>query len=242
MQPERILNVTTNPAWRPLTNADLPGYVVLAACAAVLVGLTLWTYLGSAQTTPRRLFTLIFLRLLALFVTLLTALRPAISVTEQPRLKSSLIVMLDASESMTVTDEYDKLSRYEVLRRVMEKSEPLLKRLEAEQDVALQLYFFSTDFNPRTDQYQPQNEEKKSVSIGDWIKARKPDGKRTDFGQMLAELMKVNSGKMDPIRGMIIISDGGNNVTSPDAFKQASRWQGIGCPIYPFIVGRTDTK
>ena len=68
MQPDRIWNVVTNPAWRPLTSADVPGYVVLAVCAAALVGLTLWTYLGSAQTTPRRLFTLIVLRLVALII------------------------------------------------------------------------------------------------------------------------------------------------------------------------------
>src|SRR5438105_957995 len=80
MDVDRIWNLVTNPAWRPLTNADLPGYAVLGVCAAALIGLTFWTYLGSSQTTPRRLFVLVTLRLLALIIAILTALRPALSV------------------------------------------------------------------------------------------------------------------------------------------------------------------
>jgi len=247
MQPDRIWNVVTNPAWRPLTNADLPGYAVLLVCAVVLVGLTLWTYLGETQTTPRRLAVLIFLRMIALVIALLTALRPALSVTDQPRLKSTLVIVLDCSESMSITDEYDKLSRWEVLRRVVEKCDPLLKQLEADQEVTVHLYCFSNEFNPRTEQYRSQTEDQKTVTIADWLRSRKPDGKRTDFGGMLAELSKKYSGEQNPIRGLIVISDGGNNISIPDPLTQAKRWSEIdirsnSCPIYCFLTGRTDTK
>ena len=242
MEPDRIWNVVTNPAWRPLTNADVPGYIVLASCAALLVGLTLWTYLGSAQTTPRRLFLLVFLRLIALVIAILTAMRPSLSITEQPRQKSTIIVVLDASESMSITDEYDKLSRWEVMRRAMEKCQPLLKQLEDEQQVTVHLYTFSGDFSANAEQYRPQTDDKQAISISDWLKSRKPDGKRTDFGLMLSELYKKYQGETNPFRGLIIVSDGGNNASNPDPNTQATRWRGIGCPIWTFMVGRTDTK
>ncbi len=242
MDSERVWDLVTNPVWRPLTNVDMPGYVVLAVCAAVLIGLTLWTYLGSVQTTPRRLFILVFLRLLALLIALLSALRPTITVTEHPRQKSTLVILLDLSASMQVTDEYDKLSRYEVMRRNIEKCEPLLKQLQNDQEVTVHIYGFSSKFDAAAEQFKPLTDDNKPVSIADWLKSRKPDGKRTDFGGMLAELYKKYQGDTNPLRGMIIVSDGGNNVIDPDPTVQATRWRGINCPIYTFMVGKTDTK
>ena len=219
---------------------DVLGYVFLAVCAAVLVGLTLWTYLGAAQTTPRRLFVLIFLRLLALVIAMITAIRPALSVTEQPRIPSTIIIVLDTSESMTLTDEFSRNSRWDVLKSVMEKCEPILKQLQSDQEVTVHLYCFSTNFDPNAEQYRPKQDDK-DVSIPQWLAGRKPDGKRTDFGGMLQKLYDRYQGERY-LRGLIIVSDGGNNVTNPDAAAQATKWRGIGCPIYTFMVGRTDTK
>ena len=143
---------------------------------------------------------------------------------------------------MTVTDEYDKLSRFDVMRKNLEKCEPLLKQLQDEQDVTFHIYGFSSNFNANAEQYKPLTEDKKPVSIADWLKSRKPDGKRTDFGLMLSELYKKYQGETNPFRGMIIVSDGGNNVSEPDPNVQATRWRGINCPIYTFMVGKTDTK
>lgn len=242
MEPDRIWNVVTNPAWRPLTNADVPGYIVLAVCAGVLVCLTLWTYLGSAQTTPRRMFILIFLRLLALLIAILTALRPSLAVTEQPRQESTLIIALDTSKSMSITDEYNKLNRWEVMRNVMEKCEPLLKQLASDQQVKVYVYTFSSEFDATAEQYSPLSEDKKEQSIVQWLAKRGPEGKQTDFGGMLAKLYDRFQSEKNPIRGFVVISDGGNNVNTPDPIAQALRWRGIGCPIYGFMVGRSDTR
>ncbi|WP_193788966.1 hypothetical protein, partial [Zavarzinella formosa] len=59
MEPERIWQFVTKPAWRPITSDDTPGYILLGASAVILVGLTVWTYLGSAQGTPKRIGILI---------------------------------------------------------------------------------------------------------------------------------------------------------------------------------------
>ncbi len=219
---------------------DVLGYIFLAVCAAVLVGLTLWTYLGAAQTTPRRLFILVFLRLLALVIAMITAIRPALSITEQPRIPSTIIIVLDTSESMTLTDEFGRNSRWDVLRNVMEKCEPIIKQLQGEQEVTVHLYCFSTNFDPNAEQYRSKLDDK-DVTITQWLARRRPDGKRTDFGSMLQKLYDRYQSERY-LRGLIIVSDGGNNVMNPDATAQATKWRGIGCPIYTFMVGRTDTK
>jgi len=219
---------------------DVLGYIFLAVCAAVLVGLTLWTYLGAAQTTPRRLFILVFLRLLALIIAMITAIRPALSVTEQPRIPSTIIIVLDTSESMTLTDEFGRNSRWDVLKSTMEKCEPILKQLQGDQEVTVHLYCFSDNFDPNVEQYRAKVDDKE-VSIVQWLAGRRPDGKKTDFGLMLQKLYDRYQSERY-IRGLIIVSDGANNVVSPDATAQATKWRGIGCPIYTFMVGRTDTK
>ena len=70
MEPDRIWQVVTNPAWRPITDNDTPGYVLLLGAAAALVALTIWTYTGSSASTPKRVGTLIALRLIALLINL----------------------------------------------------------------------------------------------------------------------------------------------------------------------------
>ena len=129
MEPDRIWNMVFNPAWRPFTNADVPGYFILGGAGLVLIILTVWTYLGSTQVTPRRLATLVTLRLLALLIAILMAIRPSVSVTDQPKLPSTLILAIDVSESMTVRDEFDSQTRWQVVQNALKKAEPLLERL-----------------------------------------------------------------------------------------------------------------
>src|SRR5262245_17453971 len=141
MEPERIWHVVTNPAWRPVSDADLPWFVGLAAFAALLVFLTVATYTGSAASTPRRIGTLIALRLLALLLAILLALRPAAAITEIPKLPSTLIVVVDASESMTVKDEAN-FTRWEVVRRALERAGPILDQMRDDQQTTIYVYHF----------------------------------------------------------------------------------------------------
>src|SRR5215213_8437436 len=212
MEPDRIWHVVTNPAWRPFTDADVPGYVILLACAVALVGLTVWTYVGSAASTPRRVGTLIALRL--------GALLPAAAITEIPKLPSTLIVVVDSSESMSVKDEAN-FTRWEAVRRVLDRCGPLLDQMRDDQQTTVYLYHFSRDFDPDRD------------TLNDDVR---PDGKRTDFGTLLAKLYDRHQGER-LLRGLVILSDGADNGTVRPALPEATRWRGIGCPVYTFVVG-----
>ena len=147
MEPDRVWHVVTNPAWRPFTDSDTPGYAFLAAVAAFLVFLTVITYTGSAASTPRRIGVLIALRLFALLLAVLLALRPAAAITEIPKLPSTLIVVVDSSESMSVKDEANS-TRWEAVRRVIDRCGPLLDQMREDQQTTVYLYHFSRDFDP----------------------------------------------------------------------------------------------
>jgi uncharacterized membrane protein len=228
MEPDRIWHVVTNPAWRPFSDSDLPGYVALGVVAAILVLLTISTYTGSAASTPRRVGTLIALRLLALALAVLLALRPAAAITEIPKLPSTLILVVDSSESMSVKDEAN-FTRWETVRRVLDKCGPLLDQMRDDQQTTVYLYHFSKDFDPDRDK------------LTDEVL---PVGKRSDFGTLLSRLYDRHQGER-LLRGLIIVSDGADNGTAKPALPEATRFRGIGCPVYTFAVGgptSTDQK
>src|SRR4029079_15826556 len=146
-------------AWRPITDNDTPGYVLLLAATAALVGLTVWTYTGSAASTPGRVGILIALRLTALVLAILLALRPAAAITEIPKLPSTLLIVVDASESMSVKDEAN-FTRWEVVQKALEKAGPLLDQMRDDQLTTVYVYHFSKDFDPDrdklTDEVKPE--------------------------------------------------------------------------------------
>jgi len=220
VEPERIWHVVTNPAWRPVSDADLPWYIGLAAVAGLLVLLTIATYTGSAASSPRRIGTLIALRLFALLLAVLLALRPAAAITEVPKLPSTLLIVVDSSESMTIKDEAN-YTRWEVVRKMLEKCGPLLDQLRDDQQTTIYVYHFGKDFDPDRDK------------LTDEVQA---DGKRTDFGTMLSRLYDRHQGER-LLRGLIIVSDGADNGTAKPALPEATRWRGIGCPVWCFAVG-----
>lgn len=224
VEPERIWHLVTNPAWRPFTDADLFGYLALVGVAGLLVALTVSTYTGSAASTPRRVTILIGLRLLALLLAVLLALRPAASITEVPRLPSTLLIVVDSSESMGVRDE-TIFTRWEAVKKALAGADSLLNQLRDDQQTTIYLYHFNKDFDPDRDK------------LTDDVK---PDGKRTDFGTMLSKLYDRHQGER-LLRGLIIISDGADNGTAKPALPEATRWRGIGCPVWCFAVGATGT-
>src|SRR5262245_45399651 len=96
------LTLTFDPTWPwSLSPVGLPALVVVAL---LLVGLTVWTYVGVARATPRRVAALIALRLAALLLVLLMVLRPAVASRDELKVPSTLLIIPDLSESMTVQD------------------------------------------------------------------------------------------------------------------------------------------
>jgi len=197
------------------------GLPALALVAAALVGLTLWTYLRHPAATRRRVFIVLGLRLAALAVALLTALRPSVGVQEDPKIPSVLVVGIDLSESMTIKDAFNDQTRIEAVRKILDRCESTLEELRTEQNVNVVFYAFGpTDFTEPAGKYDP----KAPAAY-----------KRSDYGTYLARtLEKWQTERF--VRGHLVIGDGIDNGVSVSALAEAARWRAV-CPVHTFGVG-----
>src|SRR6185312_5754488 len=78
------------------------GAWALLGVVVLLVGFTLWTYVGVKGITLRRLLGILSLRLLALGLACLMIVRPSFEVRELTYLPGQLLILFDRSRSMTV--------------------------------------------------------------------------------------------------------------------------------------------
>ncbi len=215
---------TTRPAY-PWSLYPL-GLPALGLVALLLVILTVWTYTGHPNANRRRILIVLMLRLLALAVTLLTALRPSVGIQEEPKIPSVLLIGVDTSESMSVEDEVGSQARIEAVRKVLEKAQPLLDELAEEQNVRVELYQFSTpDFNETTSRWTPTSQA---------------NGKRSDYGTYLNKTFERWQGERF-LRGHLIIGDGADNGETFSAIAEATRWGRRNTPISTFTVGSENT-
>jgi len=197
----------------------LPAFMVVAC---VLVGLTLWAYLGHPNASRGRVLLVLVLRLLALAVALLTAVRPSVGIQEQPKVPSTLLIGIDLSESMTVKDEFNNLSRIDAIRKVLERCQPTLDELRNEQNVNVQFYRFGPpDFNEATFRYEPTTPA---------------DAKRSDYGTYLNRTHDRWISERF-LRGHLLIGDGADNGTTFSALAEARKWSRLNCPVHTFVVG-----
>jgi uncharacterized membrane protein len=214
--------LTLDPAWP----WSLPGMGVPALLMAgvVLAALTAWTYLGVRGASWRRVLAVLALRLLALVVACLVVLRPSFADREQAVIPSKLIILLDASGSMNISDEFNGQSRWDAARRILKAPgvERLLRRLQNEQKVEIVFYQGAED-------------------IARFDPGGKATGKRTDVGQWLSALLKIHGGEQN-LRGLVLLTDGADNGTRFPAVQEAARWRGIPCPIYAFALGSPTTS
>jgi uncharacterized membrane protein len=208
----------------PVTPWSLPtvGVRPLVLVAVLLTAITLWTYLGVPGMTWRRFCTVLTLRLLALLLTLAVVLRPSYAFHDDQQPPSTLIVAADASESMTIQDEYDNQSRWQLLLRTLRENEALLNRLRTEHNINVILHRFGSE-------------------VADFDPQGQADGKRTDFGDMLHTLYEKYRGE-PLLRGLIVLSDGSDNGTQFPPLTLASQWRALPCRIDTVGFGNAATN
>ena len=214
---------------RPAFPWSLPtlGYPAFAVVAFLLVVFTLWTYRGHPNANRRRVFIVLTLRLLALFLTLFTALRPSVGVQENPKFPSVLLLGVDVSESMTVKDEVNNQARIDAVRKMLERCQPILDNLAAEQNVTVVMYKFGPpDF---------------SEGLGKYTLGDPADAKRSDYGVYLNRTFDRWQTERF-LRGHIVIGDGGDNGETYSAASEAARWGHRNCPITTVTVGTDNIR
>jgi hypothetical protein len=213
--PSVVFEFVVEPVWSwPL--------VVLAGAA--LIGIVLVTYPPRVRHLPplwRR--TLIGLRLLAALVLIFAMLRPAVRYSEIDKQAARIVVLMDASRSMTTADAPGGFTRREALVRTLMSQEESLKEL-ADQ-VELRFIDFAEELAP-VDEADPKAAQ----------------GRSTAIGRALDEIRKEDAGKR--LVGVILMSDGAQRATGEDAIdpRTAARRfaEQRGVPVHTFTYGSAE--
>ncbi len=210
------LSISFEPAFPALSAA------VAGVLAVALIALTIWTYLGVASVSWRRVSVVLLLRLLALSLVFAMMFRPSFAMTQLDGLEpSKLLVLWDVSASMNLRDVEGKPSRWQHAQKMWADAE-VQQRLRSLKDVnQIDIVQYLAADALKTD--DPSAE---------------PTGKRTDIGAWLHELWQKHSHEKR-LRGIVVLSDGADNGTKFSAIEKARPWRGI-VPI--FALGLGDAK
>jgi uncharacterized membrane protein len=202
---------------------DALGWTGLFVVAGILVLLTLWTYAGTRKIGWRRLAGVLLLRLAALAIAVLLLVRPFFANERELLNDGQLLLILDYSSSMRITDGPGNQSRWDTVQQLLEWPEikEAFAQLQRAKNIKIFRYLGAEDVRP----YDPATE---------------PNGTRTDIGTWLHAL-RVKHKDDSNLRGLLVISDGQNNGTSFSAVNVANDWRGLRCPIHCIGVGSPKT-
>ncbi|MBA3313642.1 MAG: hypothetical protein H0T47_10200 [Planctomycetaceae bacterium] len=208
------IRIAIDPAWPPLA---------LAVVAAGLLAVVWFTYRPRVAHLPlgrRRL--LIGLRLAAIVLLLFALLRPELRYSETDDTDDVLVILGDASRSMSVPDAAGGVTRREALVAGLRDNAAKLEALGE----SFELRYF--DFSDAVLESPAGLTNLKTEATGE----------QTAIGAVLESLMKTDGGKQ--LAGVIVNSDGGQRAIPPndvDPREIARRYGELGIPIYPVPYG-----
>jgi len=188
-----------------------------------LLVLGLWIRPAFEGVTPRRNRILSIVRGAVIFMVIFGMLRPTRVHTMSRTEPSQLILLLDTSRSMQVTDAASGLSRWEILRDAVESSIPLLRDMERHWKV--EIYTFDSSIEPR-----PLLEHGESLPAI-------PTGDESDLAGSLQAALRRASGQR--LGAVLLFSDGAHRVLQPkvDLHRPAAELARRQCPLYAVSIG-----
>jgi len=191
---------------------------VIGAVGAVTF-LTLWAYNRRLRgTTGRWRWFALTLRLLALFLCLLAALRPSVIFKEKKRQAASIVVLVDDSTSMLIQDEVRGQSRWDVAQQTI----PTVKEFAKTLGPDLETRFFGFDSTLH------------ELKDSELSKLDKPKGRETALGTAMAEAQKRLQSSSRRIAKMVIFSDfTSNNGADPLETARRLKEQGVSIVTVP---------
>ena len=194
---------------------------VLVAAALVVLFLTLWAYARKLRgSSGAWRWVALSLRLLALLLCLMAALRPSVILQEKKRQAATLVFMLDSSTSMKLTDEVNGQTRWAVGRKAMEEALEAAKSLGPNLEV--KAYRFDATL--------------KEAKLDE--PAAEPEGRETDLGTALLEAEKREAQNSKRIARMVVFSDfASNNGINPLVAARRLRDQQV--PVVTVGLGTT---
>jgi uncharacterized membrane protein len=197
---------------------------LVVAIGVVLLAL-LWFGPSGRKISPGRRRVLAVLRVLVIVLMLLAMLRPTLVRTKITKQSATLIVLVDRSRSMLVTDGVGKKSRWLALKAALRDALPALGELS--KDLEIKVYEF--DGEPERLDFKPQKLELDA----------EPTGDQSAIGATLDETVKAEAGKR--LAGVVLLSDGAQRAYPPNDLPPqlaARRLADLGCHLYAVPFGQ----
>jgi hypothetical protein len=180
-------------------------WLFVAVVTVTLAGLLMAFGPDQSRLSRPRLTMLVLLRL-ASFLCLVTAmLRPTLVATQKARQEATLLVLADASESMTVADGSGGRTRWQEMVDALATASPAAKALEKTRGITVEAWEFDRD--TRRVEGKPGD----PFPLGAW--ERRPDSGETAIGAAIETAVRTAGSR--PLAGVILLGDGGQQAYPP---------------------------
>ena len=200
-------------------------FVWLQPLRTVLAGVFAWIPPSRVAANHRRL--ILLLRTACVLLLFFAMLRPAIVYRETSQLPATLVILLDQSESMSITDEVGGRSRYDIACEVLHAAGDTMAEIAKKHEVTLALF---------DRQLQPLAWDRKDLTLPE-----KPTASETAIGFSLQQVLEQTAGKR--LLGTILLTDGTQRTRPPyDLLPQeaASHFRANGDVLYAVRLGRSN--
>ncbi|OJW07090.1 MAG: hypothetical protein BGO49_27965 [Planctomycetales bacterium 71-10] len=208
----------TEPGFSVSLNPIVPWPFLIVASAAV-VGLTVAAYARKLRGPGARWRWLALgLRLFALLLCILAALRPSVIMQEKKRQAASVVFLVDSSSSMKIQDEANSQSRWAAAKEALKAGVEAAKGLGG--DLEVREFAFDSELRDLKPDEPPPD----------------PEGRETQLGSMMIELDKRQSQGGRRLARLVILSDfASNNGTNP--LVAARRYRDQQAPVTTIVLG-----
>ncbi len=175
--------------------------------------------------------TLVALRLGAFLAIVGCMTRPTLVSSQKARQQGTLLVLADASESMTVADEAGGRSRWDEMAAALTKAEPAARGLVEDGGFEITAWTFDREARPL-----PAASES-PFPLAAWT-ARATSGE-TAIGSALEDALRATAGRQ--IAGVIVLSDGAQHAYPPRDVPPQTAARGLaelGVPLWSVTFGQ----
>jgi len=206
-------------------NVDPVGGPWFAGATALLVLLALLVGPAGKRLPRNRRITLLALRTGTALLLLFAMWRPTLVATETHKLPGSLVVMLDSSRSMQISDSLGNRSRWDAMKSVLESAHQQLRELSESWDLKFYQFDETITAVPLVD--------------GQVELPEQADGPQTAIGSALADVLDREAHQR--IVAVLLLSDGAQRAFAPrDVPPQTAvrRLAIDGIPLYTFPFGQ----
>jgi len=206
-------------------------WLLVAMVAAVLAAVLLAVPPDRSRVSRGRVLTLVLLRLGAFIAIVLCMLRPTLISNREARQQGTVIVLADASKSMTVADGPNGRTRWQELTASLAAARPAAEALTRSGDIDIATYAFDRELRAVAAAAGDP------FPLAEWQPGKTVD--QTAIGAAIQEIARAGAGRQ--LVGVIVLSDGAQHAYPPrdEPPQSAARTLGdAGVPLWSITFGQ----